>query len=144
MNTRPSRRPLDLLRPLLLRALCIGALAAGWNAGCGPHLQAATGTVFGITGPILTGVVDFVDPEQGLLRVRCAQSGYQPRLLHGMENANFLTESGVAMTLADIQPGMQVTIQLGRRGREWMIARVLLHDTPQTRPLAGLDQPRGF
>ncbi len=144
MNQHPFRGPLHQLRTLLHRSLCVGALVAGMHPGCAPRVEAATSRIFGITGPVLTGVVDLVDPEQGLLRVRCTQMANQPVFFHGMDNANFLTESGVAMTLAEIRPGMQVTIQFARWGRGWMISRVLLHDNFMTRPPAETEQLRGF
>ncbi len=81
-----------------------------------------------------TGVLDFVSLESGTLRIRSDQRGGRPLLFYGMNAANIMTEGGTLLTLADLEPGMPVSIfyiNQGRRG--WAVFKVVIHE-PEERP----------
>jgi hypothetical protein len=113
-ETRPSRI-------LLLLGLWLGLFLAG--------VAPAKAQL-----PMSTGILDFVSPESGTLRIRSDQRGGRPLLFYRMNAANIMTEGGTLLTLADLEPGMPVSIfyiNQGRRG--WTVFKVVIHE-PAERP----------
>ncbi len=84
--------------------------------------------------PMTSGTLDFVSPESGTLRIRSDQRGGRPVLFYGMNSANIMTEGGTLLTLADLEPGMPVSIFFVNQGRRgWAVLKVVTHE-PQVRP----------
>ena len=115
---QPAARP---RRILLLLGVWTGLLLAG--------LASARAQL-----PMTTGTLDFVSPESGTLRIRSDQRGGRPVLFYGMNSANIMTEGGTLLTLADLEPGMPVSIFFVNQGRRgWAVLKVVTHE-PQARP----------
>ncbi len=103
------------LRPMLLALICCA----------GAQLQAQ---------PVITGVLDYVSPNSGTLRVRSEHGAYRPVMFYRMNSASIMTETGSLVTVADLAPGMEVTIYFSRYGQRWAVSKVLIRDPAPSNP----------
>ncbi len=87
---------------------------------------------------VTTGIIDKVAPEHGHFRLRSYQLGGRPLTFYRMTDINFLTVSGVPLTLEDLQPGMQATVIYVISNNMWVILKVILPD-PEPVPAQPMD-----
>ncbi len=85
--------------------------------------------------PVSTGIVQGVATKTGALTIRSNETS-RPITFYGMEKASIARESGTPAALADVQPGMQVTVRYAVRGDRWYINKVLLPDATSAPALA--------
>lgn len=110
------RRAGRAARALTVLLLTIAALIIGLPS----HARAAE--------VVTTGIIDKVDPAHGSFRLRSYQLGGRPLTFYRMTDINFLTVSGVPLTLEDLEPGMQATVVYVVSNNMWVILKVLLLD----------------
>ena len=77
--------------------------------------------------PVSTGIVQGLVPKAGTLTLRSDQTS-RPITFYGMDRANIYAADGRPAVVADLQPGMQVTVQYAVRGNRWYISKVLLSE----------------
>ncbi len=79
--------------------------------------------------PVVTGILDFVSPEDGTVRLRCDQLAMQPMVFVGMNAANIQSPDGGLLTVAHLSPGMSATFYFRRAGKKrWIISKVLVEE----------------
>ena len=79
--------------------------------------------------PMTSGILDYVSPEDGTIRLRADQIASRPLIFYGMHSANVMTVSGRLARLEDLAPGMSVSLFFARHGkRKWIISRVVVAD----------------
>jgi len=83
--------------------------------------------------PVSTGIIQGTVPKAGTLTLRSDQTT-RPITFYGMDRANIFTADGKAATMADLQPGLQVTIQYAVQGDRWYISKVVLPEQRNTLP----------
>jgi len=100
------------------------------------HLAGGLALLHG-QGPVSTGLIQDISREDGILRLRPEQSGSGPIIYYGMDKADILTVGGKAAKLADITPGMQVSVFYTQQNDRWVVSKVLIPDAPATPAVTG-------
>src|SRR4051794_25279325 len=76
-----------------------------------------------------TGILDFVSPEDGTIRLRCDQLGMRPIVFFGMNAANILATSGSVLTVEALSRGMTATFFYSRVDKKrWVVSKVLIQE----------------
>ncbi len=76
-----------------------------------------------------TGILDFVSPEDGTVRLRCSELGMRPIVFFGMNAANILGTNGSVLTVEDLAPGMSATFYYRRLDKKrWVISKILVEE----------------
>jgi hypothetical protein len=101
--------------------------------GTALHLSGAVALLYA-QGPVSTGTIQDVSRDEGILRLRPTQSGAGPISYYGMDKADILTVGGKPAKLADLTPGMQVSVFYAKQGDRWIVSKVLIPEPtpPQT------------
>ncbi len=100
------------------------------------HLSFAV-TFLHAQGPVSTGTIQDVSREDGILRLRPEQSGSKPIIYYGMDKADIQTVAGKAAKLADIAPGMLVSVFYAKQNDRWVVSKVLIPDAPVVPAVVG-------
>ena len=83
-------------------------------------------------GPVSTGRIQDISREDGILRLRPEQSGSGPITYYGMDKADIVTVGGKAVKLADLTPGMQVSVFYKKQDERWVVSKILIPDASAT------------
>ncbi|MDB6172809.1 MAG: hypothetical protein JWL59_2120 [Chthoniobacteraceae bacterium] len=76
-----------------------------------------------------TGILDFVSPDDGTVRLRCDQLGMRPVVFFGLNAANILGTNGSVLTVEDLSPGMSATFFYTRINKKrWVISKILVNE----------------
>ena len=104
------------------------------------HLAGGLALLHG-QGPVSTGLIQDISREDGILRLRPEQSGSGPIIYYGMDKADILTVGGKAAKLADITPGMQVSVFYKKQNDRWVVSKVLIPDATTTPAVTAAPAP---
>lgn len=104
-----------------------------------PHLfaQEVLGSEKVVSGPISTGTVVALDPENATMIVQSNETR-GPITFYGMNKARVETGAGRVVTFADVQPKMSVTVHYTPIEGRWFVGRVLIPDSQAVVPAAPL------
>ena len=78
--------------------------------------------------PVSTGVVQAVGTQDGTLTLRANQPLAAPLVFHGMGKAKIETADGKVATLANLTPGLNVTVHYAQQDNRWYVSRVVIPD----------------
>lgn len=108
------------------------------------------GLIFGFTlaamgqdsasGPVSTGTIMEVSPEQGTVTLRSDQN-QKSLFYYRMGQTQILTAAGTPMTLDDVRPGMLATVHYTILGNRWYVGRLSVAEGPVTPLPANLQVP---
>jgi len=104
-----------------------------------PHLyaQEVLGSEKIVAGPISTGAVVSIDPENATMIIQSNETR-APITFYGMNKARIETGAGRVATFVDVQPKMPVTVYYTPIEGRWYVGRVLIPDAQAVLPNTAL------
>jgi len=89
--------------------------------------------------PVSTGTVASVAKEGGTMILNSTQTG-KPITFYGLDKSKIMNSTGAALTLADVKPGMLVSVHYQPQGDRWMVGRIVV-PADATRPTVPASTP---